>query len=53
MKVNPLKSAIKVPSLTPHTFHGKGNTREKDNILENTSPNPLRIGEGDLLQILS
>jgi hypothetical protein len=29
MKVNLLKSAIKAPSLTPHTFHGKGNTREK------------------------
>jgi hypothetical protein len=53
MKVNPLKSAIKAPSLAPHTFHGKGNTREKIRFWKISLPNPLRVGEGALLQILS
>jgi len=53
MKVNLLKSAIKALSLAPHTFHEKGNTREKIRFWKISPPNPLRIGEGALLQILS
>jgi hypothetical protein len=54
MKVNSLKyNAIKAPSLASLTFHGKGNTREKIIFWKISLPNPLRIGEGALLQILS